>query len=112
MDDKRNTLWQFIQFTITLVIALIILKINLSHFGSQLFGIWIMLAAVWGVGSALDFGFGISIIKYVAEFKKHDDLRLNSFLSSSFYVFAIVGIAIFILLNLSLIHISEPTRPY
>jgi len=100
MDDKKNTLWQLIQFTITLVIALIILKINLNHFGVQIFGIWIMLAAVWGVGSALDFGFGISIIKYVAEFKKHDDSRLNSFLSSSFYVFAIIGVAIFTLLNI------------
>ena len=102
MNDKKNSLWLTIQFSFTLIVALINLKINILNYGSKIFGIWIMLASVWGVGTALDFGFGISVVKYVAEFAKHDKKRLNSFLSSSFVVFSIVGLIIFVIGNVAI----------
>lgn len=95
MSDRKNSLWLGFQFSFTLVVALINLKINILHYGSKVFGIWIMLASVWGIGTALDFGFGTSVVKYVAEFFKHDKNRLNKFLSSSFIVFLFVGFLIF-----------------
>lgn len=96
MKDKRNSFWLALQFSITLLVALVNLKINLLRFGSEIFGLWIMLASVWGIGTALDFGFGTSVVKYVAEFIEHDTKRLNKFLTSSLIVFSIIGFVIFI----------------
>ena len=62
--DKKNSFWLSAQFSMTLIVSLINLKINLVHFGSQLFGIWLMLAAIWGFGTALDFGFGTAVVKH------------------------------------------------
>ena len=94
--DKQNSSWLSVQFIITLAFSLVTLKLNINHFGEKSFGIWIVLASIWGFGSALDFGFGTAIVKYVAEFKE-DRIKINELLSSSFFVFLANGFAILIL---------------
>lgn len=99
LTDKKNSLWLSIQFAFTLVSSLIGLKLNLSSFGNHYFGIWILLASIWGFGSTIDFGFGTAVIKYVAEFRE-DKEKINIILSSSFCVFIVLGLVIFALGNL------------
>ena len=94
--DKQNSSWLSFQFIITLVFSLVTLKLNINHFGEKSFGIWIVLASIWGFGSTLDFGFGTAIVKYVAEFKE-DRIKISKLLSSSFFVFLVNGFAILIL---------------
>lgn len=74
------------------------LKLNLTHFGDKVFGVWILLASIWGFGSVFDFGFGTAILKYVAQYKG-DKEKIDKILSSSFFVYIIIGTLIFIISN-------------
>lgn len=93
--NKSNSFWLAIQYSISLIFSLIILKLNLSFFGSILFGYWILIASLWGFGRALDFGLGTSLVKFVAEYNYRDSSRLTTLLSSAFYLFLVFGIVIF-----------------
>ncbi len=94
-SDKTNSIWLSLQFITKLVFALIALKINLINFGDELFGIWLLLASIWGFSSALDFGFATSVIKFVAEYK-NDENKVNKIISSSAFIFLALGLLIFL----------------
>ncbi len=94
--DKQNSSWLSVQFVITLIFSLLTIKLNLSHFGENTFGIWILLASIWGFGAIIDFGFNTTIVKYVAEFKNEFG-KVNRLLSTSFYVFVANGLLILVL---------------
>ena len=95
-SDKKNSSWLSFQFIITLIFSLLILKLNLKHYGEKPFCIWILLASIWGFGAILDFGFNTAIVKYVAEFR-NETKKINKLLSSSLFVFLITGLAILII---------------
>jgi O-antigen/teichoic acid export membrane protein len=95
--DKKNSTWLAIQFISLSIISVIILKLNIDHFGKELYGMWIILSSIWGFSSTLDFGFGMTIVKYVAEYRKNNEQRISTLLSSSILVFLILGIVILIL---------------
>lgn len=92
--DKKNSLWLSTQYVITILSSLLMLKFNIDHFGKELFGIWIILASVWGVGTTVDFGFGLAIVRYIAQ-HKNDKEKANTILSSVFFVFVLLGIILF-----------------
>ncbi|MBK6914004.1 MAG: hypothetical protein IPH11_10220 [Ignavibacteriales bacterium] len=73
--NKRNSLWLALQYLIGLIISLITLKLNLSQYGEQIFGGWILLSSLWGFGKVIDLGYGTALIKYIAEFKNDPDKK-------------------------------------
>ena len=98
--DKTNSFWLATNFILLAVISVITLKMNIEHFGKEQFGTWIILSSIWGFGSTLDFGFGTTIIKYVSEYKKDNIERISILLSSSIFLFVLLGVLIFVLGNL------------
>ncbi|MBK7105836.1 MAG: oligosaccharide flippase family protein [Ignavibacteriae bacterium] len=110
-SESKNSIWLSIQYIVTLISSLIMLKLNITHFGSEIFGIWLLFASIWGTGSAIDFGFGTAIIKFTAQLKS-DERKLNGLLSSSFYLFLTLGIILLVLINLigHIFIISEVVR--
>ncbi len=96
--DKANSLWLAIQYGLAIIFSLVTLKLNLEHFGKELFGYWILIASMWGFGRALDFGLGTSLIKFVAEYNHKDPSELKTLLSSCFYLFTILGLLILIII--------------
>jgi O-antigen/teichoic acid export membrane protein len=91
--NNKNSLWLAGQYSISLVLSLIGLKLNLISFGTEIFSIWLLLFSIWGVGIALDFGFGISIVKFVAQ-NKNDHEKLNNIISTGFFLFLVLGLFI------------------
>ena len=71
-SNRKNSGWLSFQFIVMLLVALITLKLNLTHYGAHQFGSWILFASIWGCGAAIDFGFGTSLVKYVAEYDKFE----------------------------------------
>ncbi|MDQ7815409.1 MAG: oligosaccharide flippase family protein [Melioribacteraceae bacterium] len=94
--DKKNSLWLSTQYVITILFFLFMLKLNINHFGKDIFGIWIIITSIWGVGSSIDLGFGLAIVKYIAQYKD-DQRKVNKILSSIFFVFILLGFLIFLL---------------
>lgn len=99
-SDRKNSTWLAVQFIVTLVASLVILKLNIQSFGKEVFGIWIVLASIWGFSSTLDFGFGTAIVKYVAQYRDEPE-TLNRIASTIFFVFVFFGLLLLILGNIA-----------
>lgn len=97
-ENKKNHIWLSLQYLASVIISLITLKLNLLNFGTELFGYWILISSIWGFGIAIDFGFGKAIIKYVSEYREKDESKINSILSSSFFLFSLFGLGVFIII--------------
>lgn len=100
-SDKRNSFWLALQFIISFSSTLITLKLNLDLYGKELFSIWLLLFSLWGMGASLDLGFGLTVVKYVANYNKHNKDKINELVSTIFFVFIFFGIFVFIILNVT-----------
>ncbi len=94
IKDIKNSTWLGIQFGVTILTSFIGIKLNLLTFGEVQFSSWILLLSMWGVGTVLDMGFGISTIKFVAQYRD-DNEKTNAILSTSFFIFLLLGLLIF-----------------
>jgi|WetSurSiteA1Bulk_404760.scaffolds.fasta_scaffold02846_4 O-antigen/teichoic acid export membrane protein len=102
MNDKKNSSWLAFQYIITVVFSFISIKINLSNFGEELFGIWILFISIWTIGNALDIGFGTAIVKFVAEsIGGGKSKEISKIASTTLLILALNGIIIFVLVNLA-----------
>ncbi|MBN1216375.1 MAG: oligosaccharide flippase family protein [Candidatus Lokiarchaeota archaeon] len=97
ISDKRNSLWLSLRYIFLLLFALLNYKINITQFGEDLFGAWILIVTIWSFGNAIDLGMGTAIIKFTAEYSNNKKEDLKFYLSSSFYVFILLGIIISII---------------
>ena len=93
-QDRRNSLWLATQYIVTIVFSLVTLKLNLTNYGNELFGYWILVSSLWGFGRALDFGLGTSLVKFVAEFSRKDSSKLNYLITTCFILMMFLGIVI------------------
>lgn len=97
-EDKKNSLWLALQYSVSIIAAFITLKLNIDHYGKELFGVWLIFSSVWGVGSIIDLGFGTAIIKYIAEAKKLSDKdKISSLISTGSIVFLSIGLFLLII---------------
>ena len=100
VDNKKNSNWLAIQYIIVILSSFITIKLNISHFGTELFGIFILISSYWGFGTLIDLGFGTAMIKFIAQSNKEEDSEFKTLVSTGLIIFLIVGTIIFILGNL------------
>lgn len=100
IDNKKNSFWLAFQYITVILSSFITLKLNISHFGIDLFGVFILISSFWGFGTLIDLGFGTAMIKFIAQSKQEDDYEFNALVSTGFIIFLIAGIIIFIAGNL------------
>lgn len=86
MNDKKNSFWLALQYSSTIVISLITLKINFYTFGVKDFGVFLLLNSLWNFAAIIDFGMGTSLIRYVSIDIKEKKEKLTLLLSSSFFI--------------------------
>lgn len=110
-SDHKNSFWLAVQYISTLIISFVTIKINMVHFGNELFGMWIALSSLWTMGTALDLGFGLTVIKYLAEAtKNNDNNERNSIASNAFVIFLVIGSIVFaigIFLSFTIYYFNE-----
>ena len=97
-QDRRNSLWLAVQYSVTIIFSLITLKLNLVNYGQELFGSWILVSSLWGLGRVVDFGLGTSVLKFAAEFHHKAFSDLKYLISTCFYLMIVLGIFIFIVI--------------
>jgi O-antigen/teichoic acid export membrane protein len=75
VGDKivRNTAVVFVGRLWFVVLSLALTPYLLSGLGRELYGVWVLVDAVGRTISLLDFGFGTSFVKYVAEYDARGD---------------------------------------
>ena len=93
--EKRNTLWNSVSFIIISFLGFVNFTLNYSSFSTKIFGLFILINSIFGIGQNVDFGFGISTIKYIAEAnKKSDSDLINTIFITFFCVFIIFGLVL------------------
>ena len=88
----RNTASNYVCLGLRLVLGLIMFRMFYRELTAEEFGFWALLWSFFGYGVLLDFGFGFTAQKRVAELSVHQEWdKLSQVLSTIF--FAYVGIA-------------------
>ena len=95
MGEKivRNTFFVFVGRIWFVLLGLALTPYLLHGLGSELYGVWVLVDGIGRAISLLDFGFGTSFVKYVAEHEARDDREGVSAVFSAGLVFY-AGIAI------------------
>lgn len=82
-------------------ISFVLLPFIVSYIGKELYGVYILAIALNGYFSLFDFGIGMTITKYVAEYTGREDIKgLNNILSASFTFYILFGILASVLIYL------------
>lgn len=111
MKDKKNSFWLALQYILSIIVAFSIIKINIMNYGEELFGMWLIFLSIWNLGIALDFGFGTSLVKFIADADhNHSKKDVSVLVSSGLFFFSILGFLIFLIciLIINLIVLRNP----
>ncbi len=82
--DKKNSLWNSSIFVIMSLLGFLSFSLNIKSFEASIFGLFILINSIFGIGSNLDFGFGVSTVKHIAEAQKKEDRELLNYIFTSF----------------------------
>lgn len=95
--DKKNALWNASSFIVTSILGFVNFSINYHTFTAQDFGLFILINAFFGIGNTIDFGFGISVVKHIAEAKESNDFRT---IRSIYITFLLVFVSLALIITL------------
>ncbi len=113
--DFRNSIWLAAQYLVLIGFSFLGLKLNLLSFGKEAFGVWVLLLSVFGLGGAIDFGIGVSVVRLVAANGKSTQLD-SDFTNALAYVLvfgALLAVSLvfilqgFVITNGSLVSASQ-----
>lgn len=80
---------------VKLVFGLLMFRMLFQNLSKEEFGFWSLLWSVFGYGILLDFGFGFTAEKRVAELSVHEEWeKLSRVLSTIFYTYVTLGVLI------------------
>lgn len=89
----RNALSNYTGFAVSAVIGLFISPVVIHHLGNVAFGLWALFQSFFGYFGLLDLGLGVSVIKYISEFKaKGERKNIDIFGSTIFFTYIVIGI--------------------
>jgi O-antigen/teichoic acid export membrane protein len=69
----RSTFSNYIGLVVHLGMWFLLTPFILNQLGSELYGLWVLVGAVIGYGTLLDFGIANAVTKYVAEYRARQD---------------------------------------
>ncbi|MFZ4590457.1 MAG: oligosaccharide flippase family protein [Ignavibacteria bacterium] len=95
ITDKKNAIWNSLGFIGSSVLGFVNFSINYNSFSAADFGVFILINSIFGIGNALDFGFGVSTVKYISEARGIKDFELVNQIYVSFLIlFGILALII------------------
>jgi O-antigen/teichoic acid export membrane protein len=92
-----NTVSNYICMALRLVLGVFMFRLLVQMLPTEEFGFWVFLWGVFGFGVLLDFGFGFTAQKRVAELSVHQNwTELSKVLSTIFFTYVGLGLAIMV----------------
>ncbi|HXG64605.1 MAG TPA: flippase [Blastocatellia bacterium] len=89
----RNLSMDYLTMGVELVIGLVMLPFNLAYLGAAAYGLLVLISSVTRYFSFLNLGYGVALVRFVAEYRARRDSRaLNQVISTLFFVFIAVGL--------------------
>lgn len=105
MKDPRKRLisgsvFRTLHFFLQLAVAFIMTPLVIRGLGEDQYGLWILIVAVFGIGSMMDFGLSSGLARYISRAigaKDNDDILVH--FNTGFFIYCAIG---FVALVLSL----------
>lgn len=89
---RSNLLSNYVLLGQRMILGVFSFRLLYTHLDSQEFGYWALLWSVFGYGILLDFGFGLTVQKGVAQLSAHASWdELNSLLSTIYFTYWAIG---------------------
>lgn len=89
----RNTLYSGLKFVVPTFLMLIFTPLLVHQMGTANYGLWTISISIVGVIGVAEFGLGIAIAKYLAEYVSiNDDEGISVVITLGFSVFLVIGI--------------------
>ncbi len=107
----RNSISNYICIGLRMLFGLVMFRLLYQHLRPEEFGFWSVLWSVFGYGILLDFGFGFTAVKRVAELSAQQKWEeLSHVLSTIFYLYLAVALVIVVGILLGSNYIIELFR--
>ena len=88
----RNTAWMYVGFAFNTLIGLLIMPFIVHNLGVDAYGVFAIVGVVIGYVSLLEFGIGVSLIKFIAEYNvKKEYEKINKIISTAFVLYLTLG---------------------
>ena len=89
----KNALSNYTGFAVAALVGLFISPFVVHHLGNVAFGLWALFQSFFGYFGMLDLGLGVSVIKYISEFKaRGEQENIDIFGSTIFFTYILLGI--------------------
>ncbi len=80
----------------SVAVGILLTPVIISSMGTDMYGLWVLVVAIQGLGGLLDFGITTSVVKYVAEHHaRHEIDEINRVVSTSFFLHLFIGVLAF-----------------
>jgi O-antigen/teichoic acid export membrane protein len=99
-QDKKNAFWNSSVFVISSIAGFINFSLTLKAYSPEIFGLFILMTSIFGLGYTFDFGFGAATIKQLSIAKKDNDVNLiKRFFFTYLITYVIISLFITILIS-------------
>jgi len=89
----KNALSNYTGFAVAALVGLFISPFVVHHLGNVAFGLWALFQSFFGYFGMLDLGLGVSVVKYISEFKaRGEQENIDTFGSTIFFTYILLGI--------------------
>ena len=88
----RNVSSRCLAIAVDILLGLLMLPYNVSHLGTDAYGLWVLTASITVQFSMLDLGYSGALVKFIAQYRAYRNVQgLNEIASTLFFVFTAVG---------------------
>ena len=89
----KNALSNYTGFVVAALVGLFISPIVVHHLGNVGYGLWVLFQSFFGYFGLLDLGLGVSVVKYISEFKARGEQdNVDIFGSTIYFTYILLGI--------------------
>lgn len=96
-QDKKNAVWNSVSFIIVSIAGFINFTLTIKTYSTEIFGLYILLSSIFGLGYNIDFGFGAATIRQISIAKNENDFETQK---KFFFTFLLAYILISIVITL------------
>lgn len=94
-QDKKNAVWNSASFIYASVAGFLNFTLTLKSYSTELFGFYILISSIFGLGFNIDFGFGAATIRQLSIAKKENDTDfIKRFLFTYLIAYIILSVTI------------------
>ncbi|MGC9027918.1 MAG: oligosaccharide flippase family protein [bacterium] len=89
----KNALSNYAGFVVYALVGLFISPVVVHHLGNVGYGLWALFQSFFGYFGLLDLGLGVSVIKYISEFRaRGEHENIDIFGSTIYYTYILLGV--------------------